>query len=271
MDFFPAFNEIGLVMIDTLQSGDPLESPFADVIPCTNVGIGSTSLSWVDTDSSGDLTVGDTATLTFTACDLDFSGETISGTVAFEALSVSVLPPGMGFNVSINLTINLGADTTIVAGDFGFNSSTTDLTNFTNLYVAGDVPGQTITITENGVKYFEAGCFQVSQTYNIADVMLGNFGLAPRAVINAANQILSLNNDPPLTFVGGAMNAGTKRLLSVAKPECASIGVPGGVSNSDGSYMDMQATGGGLITLHTFDINNVEFFTDETTWDLLTD
>jgi hypothetical protein len=102
--------------------------------------------------------------------------------------------------------------------------------------------------------------------------MLGNFGLAPGAVINAANQILSLNKlDPPLTFVGGAMDAGTKRLLSVAEPVCASIGVSGGVNNSDGSYMDMQATGGGFITLHTFNKDNVEFFTEETTWDMLTD
>ena len=153
MDFFPAFNEVGLAMIDTLLSGDPLESPFPDVIPCTNAPAGSTSLAWNDTDSSGNLTVGDTARLTFTACDVDNTGETISGTVDFRAASV-LAPASIGIDVSLDLTISLGADTTTVAGDFGFTMSTADTFNYTNVYVAVDALRQAITITENGIPNF---------------------------------------------------------------------------------------------------------------------
>ena len=270
MDFFPAFNEIGLVMIDTLLSGDPLESPFPDIIPCTNAPGGSTSLSWVDTDSSGDLTVGDTATLTFSACDLDNSGETISGTVDFKAASVLV-PASLGIDVSLNLTINLGTETTTVAGDFGFTMSTSDMVNFTNVYVALDAPGQTITITEKGIPYFKAGCFKVTQTYNMVGVQNGMYDLAPTGAINASNQILSLAGGPALMFIDGEMYTGTQRLLSISVPDCASIGAPDGVPDSDGSYMDMEAITSGLMVLHTYDRNVVEFFTEETSWTALTD
>jgi hypothetical protein len=271
MEFFPAFNQISITVLDILAGETyPPVSPF--ILPlCTNTGIGSASLSWVDADESGDLTIGDTSTLTFTSCDLDFSGETITGTVDFDTVSLTEIPLSLGINVSINLSINLGTETTTVAGKFSFNTTTADLESFTNLYTAVDNLGQKVTITENGVTYFEVGCFTVTQTYSIASVMSDNYGLAPSGVINASNQILSLNDDSPLTFANGLMNAGTKRLLSVARPECASIGVPGGVSNSDGSYMDMEAIGDGLMVLHTFRADGTEFHTENTSWTALTD
>lgn len=268
MDFFPAFNEIGQTMINILAGEtDPLNSPF-DLMLCTNVGTGSSILDWVD-DGSGDLSVGDTATLTFTACDVDNSGETISGTVALKAVNV-VIPASLGFDVSINLTINLGADTTAVAGNFGFTMSTLDGTNYTNVYVAVDAPGQTIAITENGVKYFEAGCFNVTQTYTMAGVLNGMYELAPIGAINASNQVLSLAAGPAVMFIDREMYTGTQKLLSVSRPDCASIGAPNGVADSDGSYMNMEAITSGLLTLHTFDVNDVEIFTVETSWTALT-
>lgn len=270
MDFFPAFNEIGLTMIDTLLSGDPLESPFPDVVPCTNAPAGSTSLSWADTESSGDLTKGDTATLTFTACDVDNSGETISGTVDFTAADVFA-PASLTIDVSLDLSINFGADTTTVTGNFGFTMSTTDMVNFTNIYVAVDALGQTITITENGVPYFKAGCFNVAQTYTMVGAQNGMYDLAPSGAINASNQVLSLAGGPALMFIDGEMYSGTQRLLSISVPECASIGAPGGVPDSDGSYMDMEAITSGLMVLHTFDKDGFEFFTEETSWTALTD
>jgi hypothetical protein len=276
MEFFPTFNEVGLAMIDTLLNGDPLESPFPDVIPCTNAPTGSTSLSWTDTDSSGDLTVGDTARLTFTACDIpDDSGEIISGTVDFKATSVevpvSIGPLILGIDVSLDLTITLGADTTTVAGDFGFTMSTTDMVNFTNVYVAVDALGQAITITENGIPYFKAGCFNVTQKYTMVGVQNDMYDLAPLGAINASNQVLSLAGGPDLMFIDGEMYAGTQRLLSISAPDCASIGAPDGVPDSDGSYMDMEAITSGLMVLHTFDKDDFEFHTEETSWTALTD
>jgi len=270
MDFFPTFNEIGQAMIDTLLSASPLESPFPDVVPCTNAPAGSTSLSWLDTDNSGDLTVGDEATLTFTACDLDNSGETVSGTVNFEATSV-IVPVSLGIDVSIDLTINFGGDKTTVAGGFGFVMKTTDAVNFTNIYTAVDAPGQTLTITEKDIPYFKAGCFKVVQTYTMTGIMTGFFELAAEGAINASNKILSLASGPAVMFVDSEMYSGTQRLLSKSVPDCASIGAPAGVSDSDGSYMDMEAISSGLMTLHAFDIDDVEFYTEETSWNNLID
>ena len=251
MDFFPTFNEIGLVMIETLSTGNPEESPFVNVIPCTNAPTGSTSLSWVD-NGDGVLSVGDTATLTFDVCDLEGDGETISGTVTFAATSLSVVPPStLGIDVSINLTIKLDPDTTTVAGDFVLTISSADGVNFTNVYKAIDALGHALTITENGTPYFKAGCFTVTQTYSIPSVHGGMYDLAPSGAINAST--------------------GTQRLLSVSQPDCASIGAPNGVADSNGSYMDMEAITAGLLTLHTFDVNDVEIFTVNTSWTALTD
>ena len=53
---------------------------------------------------------------------------------------------------------------------------------------------------------------------------------------------------------------------------CTTVGVPStGVGGSDGSYIHMEALGGGNMRLHTFDAMNVEVFTVDTTWDVLID
>jgi hypothetical protein len=80
---------------------------------------------------------------------------------------------------------------------------------------------------------------------------------------------MSLAGGPALTFSNDMMESGTKRLLSLAVPGCASIGVLNGVGDSDGSYLDIEALGGGNIRLHTYDDMNVEIFTTDTTWDSL--
>ena len=111
----------------------------------------------------------------------------------------------------------------------------------------------------------------MTQTYNMVGVESGMYELAPSGAINASDQVLSLAGGPALMFIDDEMYTGTQRLLSISVPECASIGAPGGVPDSDGSYMDMEAPGGGLLILHTFRADGTEFFTEETTWSALTD
>jgi hypothetical protein len=78
---------------------------------------------------------------------------------------------------------------------------------------------------------------------------------------------------PPLSFVNDAMESGTKHLWGVSMPmSCTALGVPStGVSGDNGSYILMEALGGGNIRLHALDATGAEFFTVDTTWDLLTD
>ena len=252
---------------ETYPPGNSLPLPL-----CTNAPTGTAVLSWVD-DGSGNLTVGDTANLNFINCDVDSSGEAISGDVNFEAVDVT-LPTSVGISVSLALKLDLGTgETTGVVGNFGFTVETIDQLNFTNVYTADNDSGQTITITENGVPYFKAGCLDVTQTYYIDDVLLGYYNLAASGVINAGNQILSLKSGPAVGFMGGDMYFGTQGLLSTSEPdECGSVGAPVDVpDDSDGSYMDMEAPGGGLLILSSFKKDGTPIYTEETFWSTLTD
>lgn len=266
MSFFPSFTDVGHIVLTTLATSDPNNSPF-DVAICSNAG--SSILSWNDADSSGDISVGDSALLQFTNCDIDGSGATASGTVSFVAASVDPdpLPNSVGLTIAVNLTINAAPDTTTLTANFGVISSTTDNITFTNDYTANDPSGQKLAISENGTTLFQFGCFNVSQTFSIA--IPGTYSLSPNGVIYASNRIMSLAGGPSLTFVSNAMNAGTKRLLSLAVPGCDALGVLNGVGDSDGSYLEMEALSGGNIRLHTFDTNNNEFYTEDTTWSAL--
>jgi hypothetical protein len=266
MSFFPGYHQVSQVVIDKLVNGDPNNSPFPLVGLCN--GGGSATLTWNDIDGNNVLSVDDTASLQFTNCDFDGSGETVTGTVDITATSVDLDPPpnSIGYTTSVNLAISLVPETTTILANFKATTSTQDNIDFTNVYIAEDAPGQTLTVTENGTEYFKMGCFDVTQTFNVAGIEL-----APSGAIVASNKVLSLAGGPSLSFVNDAMNAGTKRLLSISVPACGSIGSPGGVDDSDGSYMEIEALGGGNLRLHTFDVNNVETSSVDTTWDLLTD
>ena len=80
---------------------------------------------------------------------------------------------------------------------------------------------------------------------------------------------MSLAGGPELSFISDKIEAGKKLLLSLSAPECAALGAPNGVGDSDGSYIGMEALGGGNVRLHTFDATNVEQSTIDTTWDAL--
>lgn len=270
MSFFPGYNEIGQRVLTILTTSEPNNSPF-DLMLCMSGG--DSILSWTDTDTSGDLSVGDTASLQFTSCDTEGLGETITGSVDIVATSgvPNNLGYTLGYTVAVNLTISLVPETTTILANFKATTSTPDLFNFTNVYMADDVSSQTLTVTENGTEYFKLGCFNVIHTFDAAGIVGGNYDLAPSGAIVASNKVLSLAGGPAVSFIDDDMNSGTQRLLSVSQPNCASIGSPGGVADSDGSYMEMEALGGGNLRLHTFDINNAETSSVDTTWEALTD
>lgn len=264
--FFPDYNQIALGVLDTLTSSNPSNSPF-DLAGCSNVS--GPTLSWNDVDSSGDLSAGDTATLDFNNCDLDGGGSFVTGTLGITVNSASfgALPNSFDVTVSINLTIITGSDTSVIAGSFGHTATTTNGTDFTSTYSGTDSSNQVVTDTENGSVLFKFGCFSVTQTFNVGSS--SSYGLTASGVINASNAILSLASGASLSFVSDQLESGTQRLLSLANPSCANLDVGSGVSDSDGSYIDMEALGGGSVRLHTYDSSDVEFNTINTTWDAL--
>ena len=270
MSFFPEFTAISTSVIDILVNQSPSGSPFPILI-CSS---GAASLAWNDADSSGDLTVGDSATLTFTNCDFDGGGDAVNGTVTITATNVNIVASPatstLGYTVAVNLTVS-GVDTTTIAVNFSATTSTPDGgMSFTSVYTAADTSGQTATISENGTEFYKMGCFNATLMYTGTEIVFGSTDMTVNGVIVAANKVMSLAAGANLTFIDGYMELGTQRLLSLSVPGCGSIGVPNGVGDSDGSYLDMEATGGGNITLHTFDSTNTETNTVNTTWDTLT-
>ena len=268
MAFFSDLSAIGQLILTTLAASDPGNSPF-DLAMCKNTG--TSKLAWIDADLNGDISIGDSATLTFNNCDLDGSGTTAAGTVQLGVTSVDPdpLPTSAGFNVSVNVAITDSPDTTTYTGSFAETTSTADNTNYTFVYTANDAAGHQLSVTKNGSPLYQFGCFSVTKAFSIADDP-GTYMLSPSGVINASEFIMSLASGPnPLSFVKDWMEAGTKRLLSLSAPACAALGVSNGVSDSDGSYIDMEALGGGSLRLHTFDASDVEFYNTDTSWDAL--
>jgi hypothetical protein len=267
MAFFSDFSTLGHKILTTLAVSNPANSPF-DLALCMNTG--KSKLSWIDSDQSGDISIGDSAILQFTNCDLDGSGTTTTGTAKLGITSVNPdpLPNSVGLNVAVNVTVNDTPDTTTYIANFAETSSTADNTNFTNIYTANDTSAQHLSVTKNGSTLYEFGCFTVTKSFSLAN-SAGTYKLQPSGVINAADAIMSLAGGPELSFISDKMETGTKRLLSLAVPECATLGVPNGVGDSDGSYIDMEALGGGNVRLHTFDTTNTEQSTIDTTWDAL--
>jgi len=267
VSFFPDINAIDRQVLTTLTTTDPANSPF-ELAMCANAG--HSLLTWFDADHSGGLSVGDSASLQFTRCDVDGGGSTSTGTVKYGLTSVDSdpLPNSATLNVSLNFAVDNGTDTTAFSATFGAMSSTPDDIDFTYTYTAHDSSDQQLTITKNGATVLRFGCFHVTQTFSIADGA-GTYQLSPSGVINASDTIMSLADGGQLSFIGNRPESGTKRLLSSSVPNCATLGIPDSAGDSDGSYIDVETLGGGAIRLHTFDAANIEFFTTDTTWDAL--
>jgi len=271
MSFFPAFSNLGQAVINELAVADPNNSPYNLVGVCNNIG-GTAELAWNDADTSDKLSAGDTTSLVFTNCDIDGIA---SGTInfAFTSVDLDLTPPdSVGLTVSVNLNIIDATDTATFTANFVANWSTPNNSDFMIVYTADDLPDQKLTVSENGVTLYQFGCFKVTQTYNAGDPA-GTYILTPDGVMNTDNKIMSLLGDTPLSFVNEAMESGIKHLWGVSMPmSCTALGVPStGVSGDNGSYILMEALGGGNIRLHALDATGAEFFTVDTTWDLLTD
>ena len=272
MEFFPEYTKVAHQVLGILVNGDPNASPFN--MSNTLCSSGTATLTWSDTDTSGDLSVGDSASLQFTGCG-DGSGEAISGTVdiAISSVVANLLDITVGHTVALNLTISSATDTVVLSANFRVNVNTPDGgVSFTADYTAADTAGQTLTITENGTEYLKLGCFDVHMIFTDLGITApaASFNISPDGVINASNQIISLASISTIGVLNGVVNSGTERLLSVAQPDCGAVGVPSGVGDSDGSYMDMVLLGGGDLQLVTYDANDNETSSLNTTWDLLT-
>jgi len=265
--FFPGFTTFEQRIMTTLAASDPGNSPF-DLAMCANAG--RSMLTWIDGDHSGDITAGDSTSLQFTDCDLDGNGAVTTGTVKFGFTGVNPdpLPNSVSLNAAVNLKVANGADTTAVTGNFGTMASTQDGIEFTNIYTAYGSTNQELALAENNTALTQFGCFKVTQVFSSADGP-GIYKLSSSGVINASDTIMGLANDEQLSFVNDWLESGTQHLLSSAPSGCTVLGVTDGIEGSDGSYLNIEALGGGNLRLRTFDASNLELNTTDTTWEAL--
>ena len=63
---------------------------------------------------------------------------------------------------------------------------------------------KTLTVTENGAEYPKLCCFNVIHTFDTANIVDGNYELAPSGAINASNNMLSLAGGSALSFMDNA-------------------------------------------------------------------
>ena len=269
MSFFPDFTSLAHRIITTLAASDPGNSPF-DLAMCINAG--NSMLTWIDSDHSGDISIGDSTSLQLKDCDLEGNGAVITGTVKFGFTSVDPdpLPNSYSFNAAVDLRLANAPGTMSFTANFGAAESTQNGTDFKNSYTAHDSTSQELAVSENDTALYQLGCFKVTETFSTADSP-GTYQLTPSGVINTSGTIMSMAEGGQLSFVNNWLESGTERLLGSAAPGCVVVGAPDGSDSSNGSYIDIEALGGDGLRLHTFDASNIEFNTADTTWKTLLD
>ncbi len=273
MSWFSEYTQASQTMLTVLGFSDPNSSPIdLSLIMCAS---GRAILTWDDADVHVlfDLTPGDSASLQFTDCDRDGTGETVSGAIDVHFLKVGQMSPDLAIEhtVTLDLSITSPTKTTGIAANFMAYVDTPTGHDYTNTYSAADTTDQVLAITRNGVEYLKLGCFSVSATFEILGLLNDKTAnLSPGGAINASNKIFSLDGGSTVSVVTGVFESGTQRLLSVSVPDCGAIGAPNGVADSDGSYLDMEMLGGNVVQLVTYDINGVQTSTLTTMWEALT-
>jgi len=271
ISLFPMFTELGSEMLNTLIVADPANSPYPLAI-CTNVPNGTAQLSWID-NGDGVLSTGDNAMLSLDNCDIDNSGETVSGsnTVLFDNVDVSNYPPEIIIVTSISATLTIPAPggSITFSASFKINTTTLDGINYTTTYTAQDSAGQILSVSQNNEVLFKFGCFNVTQLHSIA--VPGTYDLSTTGVINANNYIMSLASGPPVNFINDLPFSGSQRLLSMSSPNCGAVGVPNGVSDSNGAYIDIvfKELFNGDLVIKVFNINDQLLSENHTWWDVL--
>ena len=270
MTLFPAFTQLGHEILSVLENADPNNSPF-ELAMCMNAPTGSATVTWLDKDGDLELSTGDDANLTVINCDTDNDGTLISADIAITFTNVDVdnLPRIKEMDASMSFTITHISGPISFTGSFAVSNQTLDDINYTNTFIASDTPGQILAISQNNAPLYRFGCFNVVHSFGIA--VPDTYDLATAGVINVATYIMSLEKDPPITFINNAPFSGTQRLRSQSVPYCAAVDVPNGVSDSNGAYIDIEAKidGDRDILIKVFLVNDTLLWSVPFWWDLL--
>lgn len=272
---FPEFSTVLYQIVDAAQSGAaPTASPQAVLPPIPITGLcttGSATLVLDDKDNNLTLSAGDTATLTFTGCQLagDTNTATLDGTVAY-AVAAANLPASLSATVQVNLqaqaTVAGQPQNETFSGSFLLQATTQSGTSLVTVIYGGKNRSDVLTATLDG-QTTRFGCFDVTHVFSPNTP--GTFTLQPRGIANVDGKIMQIGSyiepgDPPLTFdqVAGFNDSvpisGSLTLLSFdGRPSaglksCTAVGSPGEVT-SDNTYLTLIPMGDGTIEINLYD------------------
>lgn len=270
--FWPPFSQITFGMMEQLQtSPTPTASQPHDLGMCIS---GTGTFTWTDQDSDNTLSKDDAVALNFTDCDVGTPAEPeyLNGTV--DLLFTTVLS-GPTTTCAADVTISVTSQSTETLGFSGVLqvSVIIDGDNVVFNYTPGTQNG-VITVKVNGQTAYELGCFNVVHRFSTLPVMQGDYKytLESMTVIKSSNKIMTLMGMGAMGFLEGTPDDYPDvfglALASLSIPECAALGVPNGVGDSDGNRVVIS----GLtkyednVKLELFDKNNTLMHTIPTTW-----
>ena len=231
--FFPPTSQVMLAVVERLRTGG---TPPFNLNICQNSPNGTATLLWADLGSPG-LSAGDSASLGLGNCDLD--GTLTTGHIVYDFTGVTPI------SASADVTLQgLTTISTTKSGGFSGKMSVEVIVNAGTRTVEHK-PGAAngvITATVSGQNAWQLGCF---------DVIYGDSGsgtaytLINPSVLKASNKIMSIAGGSSLFLqfqlgTPDVLNFGGFTLLSISLPECAALGVPNGVGDSDGNYVTVR-------------------------------
>lgn len=238
------------------------EIPLGDAGLCFNSPTGTSVVTLDDVDNTLNLSVGDSATLVLSNCQLESAdSDTVDGTLAlnFSEINLLALPRSVTAEVLLDISISSDIDGTPVtltfATDFQMQATTIDDLTF-NITISSQDANDIIVAGVDGQTIYQLGCFTVTLTF--IETVADTFTLAENGVVSVPGQgVMTFSNLSPLVFVPGLYpDEGAAQIDSGGT--CAALGFPDGASGADGSYIIFTAVPGDAddVTLELFDSND---------------
>jgi hypothetical protein len=269
--FFPPESQLTLEVIKRVRAGGTGTQSFNLNDVCGNSQNGTAALLWTDLGSPG-FSADDSASLDLGNCDLD--GTLTTGHIQYTFTAVTLNSTWTTASADVNIPSLATVSTTKSGGFSGKMSVEVDSAMRTVVHRPGAANG-VITATASGQNAWQLGCFEV----RYQDSGPGTpYAVVNPGVLKASNKIMSITGGGSLflQFKLGTpdfVDSGGFTLVSFSLPECAALGVPNGVGDSDGNYVTVQDSSLNdnfsdfLMTL--YNSSNVVLGTAPTSWKAL--
>ncbi|NIO16687.1 MAG: hypothetical protein GTN70_06775 [Deltaproteobacteria bacterium] len=267
-ELYYELSQVVLAMVDPLLVAAPMAPaaviPVGDLGLCVNSTTGTSDLSLDDVDNSLDLSVGDSATLTITNCQLldPTDLDTSNGTLILTFVAIDLVSSQQTITADVALNVDVNPVDSFIA-NFRMQVTTTDWNTF-NISVTALDGNDIIVLNESGQTFYQLGCFDVALNFTLS--IPGIFTLIEEGVINVPGAgIMSFSNLSQLVFVPGPYpDEGATRIDSGGT--CAALGAPDGASGADGSYIIFTAVPDDFddITLELYDSSDTLLVTVDT-------